>query len=230
MWFNCFDHTPWYSISTDDYFQSKVIYWYLCVFVYCSCRCFSLRCKLLRPFFKIYRNHLASHKMPFRADWWVADEWSNQRAAGIQDPTSWWDYKLFKSISYLTQAELSYSQKRVCNELSKLKGEDTDVDENSLPPCSPTLEVCECVFTSGFDKRRPEVWVCICLKSLSQCVSLCIGNSLWGEASYWNSQPTGTAGDTHRRKRSVHIIKLHYINAFGIHFFLQRDFAFPHCL
>lgn len=41
-------------------------------------------------------------------------------------------------------AELSYSQKRVCNELSKLKGEDTDVDENSLPPCSPTLEAAHC--------------------------------------------------------------------------------------
>ncbi|KAK7167564.1 hypothetical protein R3I94_001834 [Phoxinus phoxinus] len=41
-------------------------------------------------------------------------------------------------------AELSYSQKRVCNELSKLKGEDTDVDENSLPPHSPTLEAAHC--------------------------------------------------------------------------------------
>uniref|UniRef100_A0A673N793 Rab GTPase-binding effector protein 2 n=1 Tax=Sinocyclocheilus rhinocerous TaxID=307959 RepID=A0A673N793_9TELE len=41
-------------------------------------------------------------------------------------------------------AELSYSQKRVCNELSKLKGEDTDVDENSLPPRSPTLEAAHC--------------------------------------------------------------------------------------
>ncbi|XP_073697485.1 rab GTPase-binding effector protein 2 [Garra rufa] len=41
-------------------------------------------------------------------------------------------------------AELSYSQKRVCNELSKLKGEDTDVDENSLPPQSPTLEAAHC--------------------------------------------------------------------------------------
>ncbi|XP_056309469.1 LOW QUALITY PROTEIN: rab GTPase-binding effector protein 2 [Danio aesculapii] len=44
-------------------------------------------------------------------------------------------------------AELSYSQKRVCNELSKLKGEDGDVDErteNSLPPPSPTLEAAHC--------------------------------------------------------------------------------------
>ncbi|XP_016339626.1 rab GTPase-binding effector protein 2-like isoform X2 [Sinocyclocheilus anshuiensis] len=41
-------------------------------------------------------------------------------------------------------AELSYSQKKVCNELSKLKGEDTDVDENSLPPHSPTLEAAHC--------------------------------------------------------------------------------------
>ncbi|XP_016395059.1 rab GTPase-binding effector protein 2-like isoform X2 [Sinocyclocheilus rhinocerous] len=41
-------------------------------------------------------------------------------------------------------AELSYSQKRVCNELCKLKGEDTDVDENSLPPHSPTLEAAHC--------------------------------------------------------------------------------------
>ncbi|XP_016134869.1 rab GTPase-binding effector protein 2 [Sinocyclocheilus grahami] len=41
-------------------------------------------------------------------------------------------------------ADLSYSQKRVCNELSKLKGEDTDVDENSLPPHSPTLEAAHC--------------------------------------------------------------------------------------
>ncbi|XP_043091736.1 rab GTPase-binding effector protein 2 [Puntigrus tetrazona] len=41
-------------------------------------------------------------------------------------------------------AELSYSQKRVCNELSKLKGEDADVDENSLPPHSPTLEAAHC--------------------------------------------------------------------------------------
>ncbi|XP_051744365.1 rab GTPase-binding effector protein 2 [Ctenopharyngodon idella] len=41
-------------------------------------------------------------------------------------------------------AELSYSQKRVCNELSKLKGEDTDVDESSLPPPSPTLEAAHC--------------------------------------------------------------------------------------
>uniref|UniRef100_A0A8C1J964 Rab GTPase-binding effector protein 2 n=1 Tax=Cyprinus carpio TaxID=7962 RepID=A0A8C1J964_CYPCA len=41
-------------------------------------------------------------------------------------------------------AELSYSQKRVCNELSKLKREDTDVDESSLPPHSPTLEAAHC--------------------------------------------------------------------------------------
>uniref|UniRef100_A0A8C1UZ93 Rab GTPase-binding effector protein 2 n=1 Tax=Cyprinus carpio TaxID=7962 RepID=A0A8C1UZ93_CYPCA len=41
-------------------------------------------------------------------------------------------------------AQLSYSQKRVCNELSKLKGEDTDVDESSLPPRSPTLEAAHC--------------------------------------------------------------------------------------
>ncbi|XP_067270477.1 rab GTPase-binding effector protein 2 [Pseudorasbora parva] len=41
-------------------------------------------------------------------------------------------------------AELSYSQKRVCNELSKLKGEETDVDENSIPPHSPTLEAAHC--------------------------------------------------------------------------------------
>ncbi len=59
---------------------------------------------------------------------------------------SWWGHKLLKISFYFTQAELSYSQKRVCNELSKLKGEDTDVDENSLPPCSPTLEVCERVY------------------------------------------------------------------------------------
>ncbi|XP_026063891.1 rab GTPase-binding effector protein 2-like [Carassius auratus] len=41
-------------------------------------------------------------------------------------------------------AELSYSQKRVSNELSKLKGEDTDVNESSLPPRSPTLEAAHC--------------------------------------------------------------------------------------
>ncbi|TRY59855.1 hypothetical protein DNTS_035272 [Danionella cerebrum] len=44
-------------------------------------------------------------------------------------------------------AELSYSQKRVCNELSKLKGEDGDLEErteNSLPPRSPTLEAAHC--------------------------------------------------------------------------------------
>lgn len=86
---------------------------------------------------------------------------------------------------FFTQAELSYSQKRVCNELSKLKGEDTDVDENSLPPHSPTLEVCECVclqayLTKGSQRSgRIECCVCICVnESLSQCVSLYKGSSL----------------------------------------------------
>ncbi|XP_051572148.1 rab GTPase-binding effector protein 2 [Myxocyprinus asiaticus] len=44
-------------------------------------------------------------------------------------------------------AELSYSQKRVCNELSKLKGEDTEVDEgteDTLPPLTPTLQAAHC--------------------------------------------------------------------------------------
>lgn len=44
-------------------------------------------------------------------------------------------------------AELSYSQKRVCNELSKLKGEDAEVDESAddtLPPLSPTLQAAHC--------------------------------------------------------------------------------------
>ncbi|KAA0705817.1 Rab GTPase-binding effector protein 2 [Triplophysa tibetana] len=44
-------------------------------------------------------------------------------------------------------AELSYSQKRVCNELSKLKGEDSEIDESTedtLSSLSPTLQAAHC--------------------------------------------------------------------------------------
>ncbi|XP_051987743.1 rab GTPase-binding effector protein 2-like [Xyrauchen texanus] len=43
--------------------------------------------------------------------------------------------------------ELSYSQKRVCNELSKLKGKDTEADEgteDALPPLSPKQPAAHC--------------------------------------------------------------------------------------
>jgi len=75
-----------------------------------------------------------------------------------------------------------------------------------------------CILMKGSQRSgRIECCVCICdYESSSHCTSLYIGSSLWGEASYWNCQPTGTAGDTHRGERSVYNM-LHYIHiyAFG---------------